>query len=220
MTIEEIFKTAENGTLTYDQFLAKATGAKFVDLSDGNYVSKQKYTDELNSKDARITELTSTIGSRDTDLKALKKQLEDANGDTEKITSITNDLASLQAKYKADTKALQEKLDRQAYEFAVKDFSNTKKFSSNAAKRDFERSLIAKNLQMENGKILGADDFVTAYSTENADAFVIETPPSKVEETPKPQFATSTQNNTPPTDPTNGFASAFNFVGVRPKPTE
>lgn len=219
MTIEEIFKQAENGMLTYEQFTAKATGAKFVDLTEGNYVSKQKYNDDLASRDTRITEMTNTISTRDTDLRALKKQLEEAStGDVEKINSITADLTNLQAKYRNDTKALQEKLDKQAYEFAVRDFSNSKKFSSNAAKRDFERSLIAKNLQMENGKILGAEDFVTAYSQENADAFVVETPPAP--ETPKPMFVAPLQNATPPTDSTSGFANAFHFAGVRPKPTE
>lgn len=195
MTIKELFEKAENGTLTIEQYNAiiAETGAKFVDLSEGNYVSKQKYTDELNTKDARITELTTTIGTRDTDLKALKKQLADAGTDAEKLTALTNDLSAMQDKYKADTKALQAKLDKQAYEFAVKDFANTKKFSSNAAKRDFINSLIAKELQMENGKIMGAEDFVQAYSVDNADAFLVEQEP-----TPAPQFVAPLNTNPTP----------------------
>lgn len=221
MTIEEIFKQSATGTLTLEEFLAKANGAKFVDLSEGNYVSKQKHLDELSTRDTKITDLTTTISTRDADLKSLRKQLEDSNtGDAEKINSITTDLTNLQAKYKADTKALQEKLDSQAYEFAVRDFANSKKFTSNAARRDFERAMIAKNLQRENGKILGADDFCTAYATENADAFVVEIPPTNNEQPPKPQFVAPTTPQTSPTDPTNGFASAFNFAGVRPRPTE
>jgi hypothetical protein len=42
--IKTIFEKAENGTLTLEQFLAaaKEAKAKFVDLSEGEYVSKQK----------------------------------------------------------------------------------------------------------------------------------------------------------------------------------
>ena len=49
MNIKDIFENAENGTLTYEQFSDAVSkgGAKFVDLSEGNYVSKQKYEDEL-----------------------------------------------------------------------------------------------------------------------------------------------------------------------------
>lgn len=222
MTVKELFEQAEDGTLTYEQFniAMQNRGAKFVDLSEGNYVSKQKHLDELAAKDTKIGELTNSISTRDTDMKALKKQLADAGTDAEKLTALSTDLASLQDKYKADTKALQAKLDKQAYEFAVRDFANSKKFTSNAAKRDFISSLIAKDLQMENGKILGAEDFVTAYSTDNADAFVVDTPVTPVVEAPKPQFIAPTNNSTPPADPTNGFTSAFNFAGVRPKPTE
>ena len=46
MTIQEVFAKAENGTLTWEQFQTAMGGAKFVDLTEGNYVSKQKYDDE------------------------------------------------------------------------------------------------------------------------------------------------------------------------------
>ena len=42
MNVKELFDKAENGTLTYEQFLSAAGEAKFVDLSEGKYVSKQK----------------------------------------------------------------------------------------------------------------------------------------------------------------------------------
>ena len=100
---------------------------------------------------------------------------------------------------------------KQAYEFAVKEFAGTKKFTSNAAKRDFVQAMIAKDLKLENDTIIGADDFVKIYSNDNADAFVVDNP------TPdnKPKFT----NPTPGAGETpseNGFIKAFNFTGVRP----
>ena len=219
MTIEELFKKSENGTLTYEQFTQLAGTAKFADLSEGNYVSKQKYTDELASRDTRITTLTDTITTRDTDLANLQEQLKNAGTDTEKLNDVNTKFSDLQKQYDKDTKAYQKQLKEQAYKFAVKEFANSKKFTSNAAKRDFVNSMLSKNLQMENDRIIGAEDFVSMYLQENDDAFVKEQQQTPDEPTAhqKPVFVTSTQDKTPvPEDVTGGFGKAFNFNFVHP----
>lgn len=218
MTVKELFDNAENGTLTWEQFQAAMGTAKFVDLSEGNYVSKKKYEDDISSRDTQISTLNDTISTRDKDLTGLKSQLEAAGTDVEKLSQLTGEFDSLKTKYDADTKAYKAQLKKQAYEFAVKEFANSKKFSSNAAKRDFIQSMIAKELKMEDDKILGADDFVTAYTTNNADAFVAETP--KEPESPKPHFVSPTQGSEPSPVDQNAFSSAFHFTGVRPIPTQ
>lgn len=192
MNIKEIFEkaTSEDKTLTYEQFeeLAKAGKAKFADLSEGNYVSKQKYEDDIQTRETQIESLNGTIASRDTDLASLQEQLSSAGGDAEKLAQVSNDLTALQSKYEAETSALQSKLQAQAYEFAVRDFANAQKFSSNAAKRDFINTMIQKNLPMENGNIMGAKDFMGEYAKENKDAFFSDTKATAPAE-PKPQFA-------------------------------
>ena len=49
MTIKELFDKAESGTLDYSTFekLMKEGNAKFVDLSEGGYVSKDKFENEI-----------------------------------------------------------------------------------------------------------------------------------------------------------------------------
>ena len=216
MTIKELFGES---SLSYDEFekAMKEKGAKFVDLSEGNYVSKDKFENEVASKDGQITQLNDTIKSRDKDLKDLKAQLKEAGTDAGKLTELETQLGNLQTQYKQDTENYKKQLSEQAYEFAVKDFANGKKFTSNAAKRDFVSSMIAKGLQMEGDKILGADDFVSAYSTENADAFIVEEKKPQEPEQPKPTFA---QPTTPQTkqiqDDSNPFG--FHFNAIRPKP--
>lgn len=234
MNIKELFEKAENGTLTYEQFeaLAKEGGAKFADLSDGKYVSKSKYDADIKAKDTeiegingRIDELSTTISTRDTDLAELQKKLEDAGQDATKLAELGEQFTGLQSKYEADVKAYQDKMAQQSYEFAVREFANSKKFSSQAAKRDFVKSMIERKLQMEGDKLIGGEDFVELYSQENADAFYVEPPKEepkkeepKAEEpkaTPKtdvPTFVASAQGFTNPTDD-NGFH--FNFTGVR-----
>lgn len=217
MTIKELFG---EGSLSYEEFekAMKEKGAKFVDLSEGNYVSKDKFDNEVASKDGQITQLNDTIKSRDKDLKDLKAQLKEAGTDAGKLTELEKQFGDLQAQYKTDTENYKNQLSQQAYEFAVKDFASGKKFSSNAAKRDFINSMIAKGLQMEGDKILGADDFVTAYSTDNADAFIVEQAKPTEPEKPKPTFAQPTSPNTNTKPVNDGDPFGFNFIGVRQRP--
>ena len=185
MTVKELFDKAEGGTLTWEQFQTAMGASKFVDLTEGHYVSKQKFDDEISAKDARIQDLTTTISTRDTDLATLQQTLKDA-GDVEALKKASKDLVELQKKYAKETQEHQEQLIRQAYEFAVKEFANSKEFTSNAAKRDFTQSMLAKKLQFEDGKIIGAEDFVELYQKDNDDAFV-----KKAD--PKPTFVASTE---------------------------
>jgi len=219
MTIKEIFEKSQE-PLTYEKFeeLMKESGAKFADLSEGNYVSKDKFDNEVAGKDSQITSLNDTIKARDKDLKDLKNQLKEAGTDAQKLTELETQLGNLQTQYKQDTDNYKTQLSKQAYEFAVKDFANGKKFSSNAAKRDFISSMIAKGLQMEGDKILGADDFVTTYSADNADAFVVEKKDPEPTD-PKPQFSNPVNPNTQ-TPPQNDNPFGFNFIGVRQRPTD
>ena len=220
MNIKELFDKAENGTLTWDQFeaSAKASGAKFTDLSEGKYVDKRKFEDEIKSKEDSINQLNETISKRDADLNDLKTQLANAGTDADKLAKLQTDFDSLQGKYTSDMEAYQQKLATQQYEFAVKEFANGRKFTSNAAKRDFTSAMIGASLKFDNGKIMGADDFVKSYSEENADAFVKEdeggqTPPPEPTQ-PKPHFAGPTSGSNSGSEPKSSVFG-FNFNPIR-----
>ena len=185
MNVKELFDKAENGTLTYEQFMSVAGESKFVDLTEGNYVSKQKYDSEIKDRDGRIDTLNTTIQTRDADLQTLQNTLKDA-GDIEALKTASKNLDELQKKYDKETKAYQARLSQQAYEFAVKEFAGSKQFTSKAAQRDFTQAMIAKKLQFEDGKLIGAEDFVQMYAKDNDDAFA-----KKAD--PKPQFVQSTE---------------------------
>lgn len=225
--LKELFDNAEDGVLTYEQFVeaCKGSNVKLVDLNEGGYVSKNKYESELEAKSKEIETLNGTISTRDTDLEGLKKQLEEAGVDANKLNDLTTQLQSLQSKYDEDSKSYKKQLSQQAYEFAVREFASTKNFSSQAAKRDFIQSMIAKQLKMEGDSILGAEDFVNAYTESNADAFITEADygyDGDEEYDELPQFVGSTPGaeDAHTTDPTGGFLSAFHFTPVRPMPTE
>lgn len=224
-TLREFFEAMEDGKLTYQQFMeaCRDGGLKLVDLSEGGYVSKQKYEDELQAAKDEVSTLNETLSTRDNDLAELQSKLEAAGTDAEKLTTLSNDFTSLKTKYDNEVKEYKSQLKKQAYEFAVKEFAADKQFSSNAAKRDFINSMIKKDLKMEDGIIIGAEDFVKMYSKDNEDAFVVEDEGNDdaYEAPDMPHFvdATSGPDNYF-ADPTGGFASAMNFTPIHPMPTE
>ena len=211
MNIKEVFAKAENGTLTLEQFNELAGNAKFTDLTEGNYVSVQKYNDEISGKDKQIATLNNTISQRQTDLEDLQQKLADAGTDATKLTDLQTKFDALQTQYTTDTQKYQEQLSKQKYEFAVKQFANTKKFTSKAAKEQFESKMLAQNLQMDGDKIIGAEDFVTSYSQDYTDSFVQPTEPAKPVEPAKPTFVAPTGTK-PPINNDNPFG--FNFPSL------
>lgn len=210
MTIKELFDKAENGTLTFEQFeaLAKEGKAKFADLSEGNYVSISKHNSELEQLNNQVQALNDTIKTRDTDLQGLQTKLAEAGTNAEQLTALSKEFEGLKTKYDDDIKQYKAQLRKQSYEFAVREFANSKDFTSNAAKRDFINSMMAKELKMDGNVILGADDFVKAYSVDNADAFKVET--EEVEPTvPKPTFINPTPGEPAKEDSAGGFRFSF-----------
>lgn len=199
--LKALFEGNETGTLTYDQFVnaVKSSGFKLADLSKGEYVAKKKYEDDLNGKETLIADLNATIDTRNTDLKALQEKLDKAGTDSTQIESLSGELEKLRKDYDKATKEYNSKLQKQAYEFAVKEFAGEQSFSSNAARRDFINSMLAKNLPMENGNIMGAKDYMAEYAKDNSDAFVVKEEPKQNDNLPK--FASNT------TDPNNAGAN-------------
>lgn len=131
------------------------------------------------------------IAQRDTDLATLQEKLKNAGADANKLSNLQTDFDTLQQTYNTAKADYEKQLAEQAYDFAIKENSAKLKFSSNSAKKAFMSDLKAKNLSMENGKILGFDDFVNAYKEQDAGAFITDNPSPKNDE-PKPSFSGKT----------------------------
>lgn len=172
-----------------------------------NYKSVEEVNgikEKLDQANTTIETLTQNhkadIEKRDGDLAALQKQLQEAGVDKESINDLTQKLASLQADYDKAKTENEAKLVRQKYEFLVKESCNALNFTSNGAKKAFVQEVLAKNLPVENDKLLGFEDFVSAYKEQDAGTFVVEDsdPDSANKSTPK--FTTKQQrvDNTKP----------------------
>lgn len=205
-------------SLTFEQFAGKVTskGLKLADLSTGNYVDKKKYEDAVSSKDASITDLQKQLKERDGDLKNLQAQLSDGTKDNEtKIADLTGQVTKLQEDYKNAKKEYEDKLSAQTYNFAVREFANGLKFTSEAAKRDFTNEMLSAKLSMKDNTIIGASDFETAYKANNADAFVVEKSDEGNNDeggkTPPPMFVKPSGQGAPANQPEDAFLQAFGF---------
>lgn len=115
--------------------------------------------------------LKGRLAERDKDMEALKKTAGDAEATGEK-------LADLQAKYEADTKKYQEQIAARDYSDAVRSTVEAKgvKFTSKAAERAFIADLREKGLKLDNGTLLGFDEFLAAQKQADPEAFLGDKP--------------------------------------------
>lgn len=221
MKLEDVFKTSENGTLTYEQFLQAAGDAKFVDLKEGGYVSVAKHESEVSGKDKQIEDLNKNLADRDKDLANIKKQLEDAGQDAEKLSTLSTEFSTLQEKYKNETKAFETRLQEQAREFAIREYAANKKFTSDAAKRDYIRTMKeSSDVKLsKGGELVNTDIFDADYIKANEASFVKETPapaPAPNPE-PKPQFVGATPGGQTPPPKTPSLSEMMQMANTNPE---
>ena len=122
--------------------------------------------------------------------KGLEQQLADANkaitdmkanaGDAEKTAQA---VADWEKKYNEDTANLKAELEGTKYTHGIESLVSKEKFSSEAARKAFIADLAAKKLPMEDGKLIGYDDFKKSYQETDPGAF------AKDPETPPPYAA-------------------------------
>ena len=195
----------------------KTKHVKFVDLSEGRYVSADKFKDKVDTLTQQVTDLQGQVAKRDTDLSGLQEQLTAAQADAGKLTEAQQALTAMQTKYTDEKKAWEAKSAKQAYEFAVRTEAGKLKFSSAAARRDFVRGAIEAGMKMDGETILGFGDYVAKYREGDPTAFASE------ESTPSPAAGPTQPTIVLPkgADPGAGQTGfGFHFTGVRPAPTK
>lgn len=132
-----------------------------------------KILDE-NSKDIGIHK--NNVEQLTTERDGLKTQLDTATKEIKSykdldVEGIKAKTAEWETKYNTDTQALKDQLTETNYSFSVKDAVSGIKFTSEGAKKAFIADLTAKKLPVQEGKLLGMDDFVKTYQTTDPGAF-------------------------------------------------
>jgi hypothetical protein len=143
-----------NEALTFDQLSAKVTEKKMklADLSTGAYVGKDKYDTLLTDRDG------------------LKTRLEEANGKLSGYDPEWKEKAA-QAQLDADNK-----IKAMQRSQVLKEQSASIKFSSESARKAFISDLEAKNFPVEDGKVIGFEEFLKSYKEMDPNAFAPDKP--------------------------------------------
>lgn len=144
------------------QITDKTKQVRYADLSEGNYVSREKY-------DSRMTELT-----------GVKQQLTDANTTIQSykdmdIEGIKKSAGEWEKKYNTETAALNSRIETLQKESAAREFLSGKGFKSNLAKKAALSGMM--DLEFKDGKFTGADDYLKKLKEEDPDSFVQENNP-------------------------------------------
>lgn len=179
----------------------KTKHVRFADLSEGGYVSVDRFNSQVNTLSQQVKDLQGQLTQRDTDIADLQGKLTAAQTDATKLTEVQTQLSGLQAKYKQDKDTWAADVAKQRKEFMVREKANGLQFTSAAAKRDFLSQANGKDFQLDGETLMGYEDFLTKYRAENPGALVDETPPA-----PQPDPAPAPKPNivlpgTPPAPP-------------------
>lgn len=151
-----------------------------------------KLTDAENKYTQAQHQYETDIKKRDSDLADLQGKLKNSESSVETLATLRTQLADLQKNYDTEKTEYQKKLAEQEYNFLVKEATNSLKFSSNSAKKQFIQDVTENRLTVKDGSLMGFSDFVEKYKEADAGAFLSEEAP---QEKP-PMFSTGSNNPT------------------------
>lgn len=118
-----------------------------------------------------------SVSAKDTEIAQLKSELESSKNQIQELqTKIgdAEDLKTLKEQSKAEKEAYEKKIEELQRSNATDKFFANYKFTSELAKSAAIAEFNKKELKLEDGKFLGAEDFMKQLQTENPAAFTAE----------------------------------------------
>nr|DAL84470.1 MAG TPA: minor structural protein [Caudoviricetes sp.] len=171
--------------------------------------------DDANKETARYKKEAETYKIKsdgfETQLKDVNKEIQ-AYKDMD-IEGIKKSAEDWKIKYETDTKVLNETIAQKDYDYAAKDFMNQYDFIDADAKEIATLRFKAKEFKLEDGKFLGADDFMKQYKEEHKALFK-EEQKQEVDVPPMPQIVKPT-GGSEGSNPQNKFNFSSMFTPVR-----
>lgn len=136
----------------------KLKQVRFVDLSEGGYVSKEKY------------------GELDTEKKGIEKQLKDANTTIKSykdmdIEKIKQSAADWETKYNEDTQKLQQQIESDRKAFAAERYIAGQKIKSPLSRKAILQEFMNQNLEYRDGTFVGAEEYMKKVREQYPDEF-------------------------------------------------
>ncbi|MBS6195475.1 MAG: phage scaffolding protein [Clostridiales bacterium] len=168
----------------------KLKHVRYADLSEGNYVSKEKYTSlqtEANGYKTQLGEANTTIQSyKDMDMD---------------IDGIRQSAKDWETKYTTDMQALQQTLENERMMHAAEQFLSGQKIKSPLSRKAILQDFMAQKLEFKDGKFTGADEYMKRVREQYPDEF------EKESEKPDKPFVRTTKSGSGRTNPVSDEAA-------------
>lgn len=164
----------------------KAKQVKLVDLSEGGYVSREKF----NTLQTEANSYKTQLGDANTEIKSYKDM---------DIDGIKKAATDWETKYKDDTQKLQAALENERKTFAAEKLIDQQGIKSPLSRKAILNEFMTQNLEFKDGAFSGADDYFKKVKEQYPDEFVKnEEPPKRTfvrgtGGTPKPQTVTENE---------------------------
>lgn len=151
---------------------------EFGKLFNENYktiAEVEKLKTKLENSTSDNSNLTERLEQSQKDITELKEKLEASGEDATKIQELQLEVDNLLKKNEEQSKQFAEAEKQRDYLNSVKDAMKGLKFSSKSAEQTFINKAVEKQFAIDNGKLLGFEEFVNDYKENDSGAFVEKT---------------------------------------------
>lgn len=148
-----------------------------VMAENGKDVEKQKK--DLDKANEKIKNLETEVDTNKKTLDEANSQIEKFKGmDIEGIKKSADDWKSKYETFESEAKTQKEEFEKkikaQEYEFSAKEFINGLTFTSDFTKNAFLKEFMGQELKLNEGKFLGAEDYINQFKEKNPGVFADE----------------------------------------------
>lgn len=180
---EELFSQVDAKITEHNNGIEdKLKHVRFADLSEGNYVSREKYQ----TLETKSNGLETQLGEANNTIKSYKEM---------DIDGIRQSAENWETKYKEDTASLQNKLSEQEKRFAAERYLDGQKIKSPLSRKTILNEFLSKDLEYKDGKFSGADEYMKSVKEQYPDEFESDDP----QEPDKKIFVRGTKQTYKPT---------------------
>lgn len=148
----------------------KLQHVRFTDLSEGRFVSVEKY----NAAQTKLSDTEALLNTANDEIKSYKDM---------DIDGIKAKAGEWETKYNTDIADMQDRLDMQEKSFAADKFLSEQGFKSKLAQKAAASELM--KLDFKDGTFVGADEFIKGLKEDDPDSFTVEKDPEPEPEPPK-----------------------------------
>lgn len=159
---EELFSQVDSKIQEHNSGIEdKLKHVRFADLSEGNYISREKYQ----GLETKVGGLEEQLESANTTINSYKSM---------DIDGIKKSVSEWETKYSEDTQKLQKQLETQQKTFAAERYLDTQKIKSPLSRKAIMQEFLSQDMEFKDGKFVGADDYMKGVREQFPDEFEVE----------------------------------------------